>query len=66
MLILRLLIVLMTALLVLSGAMFVLTRNRKYLDFAWQTLRFAVLVVLVFALLFVLERYVLAGWRVML
>ncbi|KXS33377.1 MAG: hypothetical protein AWT59_0539 [Candidatus Gallionella acididurans] len=66
MLILRLLVVLMTALLVLSGAMFVLTRNRKYLDFAWQTLRFAVLVVLVFALLFVLERYVLAGWRVML
>jgi ubiquinone biosynthesis protein COQ9 len=66
MLILRLLILLMTALLVLSGAMFVLTRNRKYLDFAWQTLRFAVLVVLVFALLFVLERYVLAGWRVML
>ncbi len=66
MLILRLLIVLMTALLVLSGAMFVLTRNRKYLDFAWQTLRFAVLLVLVFALLFVLERYVLAGWRVML
>ena len=66
MLILRLLIVLMTALLVLSGAMFVLTRNRKYLDFAWQTLRFAVLVILVFALLFVLERYVLAGWRVML
>ncbi len=66
MLILRLLVVLMTALLVLSGAMFVLTRNRKYLDFAWQTLRFAVLVILVFALLFVLERYVLAGWRVML
>ncbi|MHB1236316.1 MAG: hypothetical protein ACYCY7_02025 [Gallionella sp.] len=66
MLILRLLVVLMTALLVLSGAMFVLTRNRKYLDFAWQTLRFAVLLVLVFALLFVLERYVLAGWRVML
>ena len=66
MLILRLLILLMTALLVLSGAMFVLTRNRKYLDFAWQTLRFAVLVILVFALLFVLERYVLAGWRVML
>ena len=54
------------ALLVLSGAMFLLTRNRKYLDFAWQTLRFVVLALSVFALLFVLERYVLVGWRVML
>ena len=66
MLILRVLIVLVTLLLVLSGGMYVFTRNRKYLEFAWQTLRFAVLAVLVFALLFVLERYVLAGWRVML
>jgi hypothetical protein len=65
-LILRLLFVLVTLLLAVSGAMFLITRNRRYLGFAWQTLRFAVLTLLVFALLFVLERYVLVGWRVML
>ena len=66
MLILRLFTVLVALLLVLSGGMYVFTRNRRYLKFAWQTLRFSVLVVLVFALLFVLERYVLIGWRVLL
>jgi hypothetical protein len=66
MLILRLFIVLVTLLLVLSGGMYIFTRNRRYLDFARQTLRFAVLLLLVFALLFVLERYVLVGWRVLL
>ena len=66
MLILRLFLVLVTLLLVLSGGMYVFTRNRRYLKFAWQTLRFAVLLLLVFAVLFVLERYVLAGWRILL
>jgi hypothetical protein len=63
-LILRLLLVLVALLLLVSGAMFLVTRNRRYLDFAWQTLRFAVLTIVVFGLLFVLERYVLVGWRV--
>jgi hypothetical protein len=66
MLILRICIVLLALLLVSSGGMYIFTRNRRYLDFAWQTLRFAVLLLSVFALLFVLERYVLAGWRVLL
>jgi len=55
-----------TLLLVLSGGMYIFTRNPRYLQFAMQTLRFAVLFVLVIALLFVLERYVLVGWRVLL
>jgi hypothetical protein len=63
-LILRLLFVLVALLLLVSGVMFLVTRNRRYLDFAWQTLRFAVLTIVVFGLLFVLERYVLVGWRV--
>ena len=46
MLILRLFLVLVTLLLVLSGGMYVFTRNRRYLKFAWQTLRFAVLLLL--------------------
>lgn len=66
MLILRLFFVLVILLLVLSGGMYIFTRNRRYLRFAWQTVRFAVLVLLVSGLLFVLERYVLTGWRVLL
>jgi hypothetical protein len=53
-------------LLVLSGGMFIFTRNQRYLQFARQTLRFTVLSLLVFALLFVLERYVLVGWLAIL
>ena len=66
MLILRLFIVLVTLLLVLSGGMYIFTRNRRYLEFARQTVRFTVLLLLVFALLFVLERYVLVGWLAVL
>lgn len=66
MLILRIFLLLVTLLLVLSGGMYVFTRDRRYLRFAWQTLRFTVILLLVFVLLFVLERYVLAGWRVLL
>lgn len=58
----RLLIMLVVMLLVLSGGMYVITRNRRYLEFAWQTVRFTVLMLLVFALLFILERYVLVDW----
>jgi Na+-driven multidrug efflux pump len=65
-LILRLFLILVTLLLVLSGGMYVFTRDRRYLKFAWQILRFTALLMLLFAVLFVLERYVLAGWRVLL
>ena len=66
MLILRLVIMLVALLLVVSGGMYILTRNRRYLEFASQTVRFTVLLLLLFALLFVLERYVLVGWLGML
>jgi len=46
--------------------MYVFTRNRRYLNLAWQILRFVVFALLVFAALFVLERYVLTGWRILL
>ncbi|MEO6975420.1 MAG: hypothetical protein ABI144_06010 [Gallionella sp.] len=58
----RLLIMLVVLLLVLSGGMYVITRDRRYLEFAWQTVRFTILLLFVFALLFILERYVLVGW----
>lgn len=66
MLILRLFLILVTLLLVLSGGMYVFTRDRRYLKFAWQILRFAAVLLLLFAVLFVLERYALTGWRVLL
>ena len=66
MIILRLFLVLVTLALVLSGGMYVFTRNRRYLQFAMQTLRFALLFLAVLAALYVLERYVLVGWRVLL
>ena len=66
MLILRLFMVLVTLILVLSGGMYLFTRDRRYMNFAWQTVRFTALLLLVFALLFVLERYVLVAWRVLL
>ncbi|MCK9202464.1 MAG: hypothetical protein M0P59_11760 [Gallionella sp.] len=45
--------------------MYIFTGDRRYMDFAWKTLRFAVLVLLVFGLLYVLEHFVLVGWRVL-
>lgn len=66
MLILRLFVVIVILVLVLSGGMYIFTRNPRYLKFAWQTLRFTVFMLLAFALLFVLERYVLVAWRVLL
>lgn len=66
MLIMRLILVMVTLMLVLSGGMYIFTRNRRYLKFAWQTVRLTALLLLVFGLLFVLERYVLIAWRVFL
>jgi len=66
MLILRLFLILVTLLLLLSVGMYILTRNPRYYQFAWQVVRFSVLLFLIFGLLFLLERYVLVGLRVLL
>ncbi|MCX7193403.1 MAG: hypothetical protein NTY60_07260 [Proteobacteria bacterium] len=66
MLILRLYLILVALILVLAGGMYIFTRNRRYLKFAWQTVRFTLLLIIVFGLLFVLERYVLVAWKVFL
>jgi hypothetical protein len=66
MLMLRLLLVFSALLIVLSGGMYLFTRQQRYLRFAWQVVRFVVIVLLVFGVLFLLERYVLIGWRVLL
>ena len=66
MIVIRLLIVIVILLLVLSGGMYMVTRDNRYLRFAMQTLRFTGFMLLVVGLLFVLERYVLVGWRILL
>ncbi|MDX8386344.1 MAG: hypothetical protein R8M11_07495 [Gallionella sp.] len=66
MLILRLLIFIFVALLVLSGAMYVIKRDPRWLTFAWQIIRFAVYILLASGLFYVLERFVLTGWKVLL
>lgn len=66
MLILRLLLILAALSIVLSGGMYVFTRNRRYLNLAWEIVRFVVFATLIFAALYVLERYVLIGWKILL
>ncbi|MBI5658464.1 MAG: hypothetical protein HZC43_02710 [Nitrosomonadales bacterium] len=66
MLILRLLFILAALSIILTGGMYLFTRNRRYLNLAWQIVRFAALAALVFAALYLLERYVLIGWKILL
>lgn len=66
MLILRFSLVVVALLVVFSGAMYLFTRDQRYYRFAWQVIRFSALMLVVFGLLYVLERYVLVAWRVLL
>lgn len=66
MILLRLILILTALTLVLSCALYIFTRDRRYLQFAWQVVRFVFFLLLALALLFVLERYVLVGWGVLL
>jgi len=66
MLILRLLIILSALAIIISGGMYVFTRNPRYLSLVWQIVRFIGFSMLIFAALYILERFVLVGWRVLL
>jgi len=66
MLVLRLLFIVSAIALVVLGGLFLFTRNPKYLQISWQIARFILLAFLIFALLFILERYVLIGWRILI
>ncbi|MFA6013706.1 MAG: hypothetical protein WC742_01455 [Gallionellaceae bacterium] len=65
MLILRILLILSALTIVLSGGLYLFTRNPRYLRFAWQVVRLIALVLLVFGVLFLLERYILIGWKIL-
>ncbi|MEQ1526760.1 MAG: hypothetical protein ABL902_10265 [Gallionella sp.] len=64
--ILRLFIVLVVLVLILSVGMYLFRRDARYLKFAKQVLQLSVYLLLAFSLLYILERYVLSGWGVLL
>ncbi|MFZ5503386.1 MAG: hypothetical protein ACOY3V_07680 [Pseudomonadota bacterium] len=66
MLILRLFIFVVALLIVASGGVYLFTRDARYLRFAWQVAKFSTLLLAIFGLLYLLERYVLVAWRVLL
>jgi len=59
MLVLRLIGILALIAIVGSIALYLFTRNRRYLTFAWRVFQFAFAFLLVFLALYVLERLVL-------
>lgn len=61
----RLILILAAISIVLSGGMYIFTRNRRYLRIAWQIVYLLIFLLLLFGLLYLLERYVLTGWRIL-
>jgi hypothetical protein len=59
--VIRLILILALIAVGVSLLMFVVTRNRRYLQFAWQLFKFAVTLVLVFAALVMMGRIILYG-----
>ncbi len=66
MLILRLLLALTVLSLVACIGMYLYTHNRRYLRLAKEIVRFVFFLLLIFGALYLLERYVLVGWQVLI
>lgn len=66
MLIIRFAMIFSALLMVLSVGLYIFSRRGTYLRFAWQVLRFDLVLLAVFGVMYLLERYVLAAWRVLL
>lgn len=64
MLILRLLLIFTVISLIACIGMYLYTRNRRYLRLAKEIVRFVIFLLLIFGALYLLERYVLVGWKV--
>lgn len=62
----RLALLLSVLLVASSAVLYLLTRDLRYPRFAWQVLRFMACVLLVFGALYLLERYGLVAWRVLI
>jgi hypothetical protein len=61
MVVLRLIGILVLIAIAGSIALYLFTRNRRYLTFAWRVFQFAFIFLLVFLALYVLERLVLVA-----
>jgi hypothetical protein len=61
----RLLFIISALLIAVSGALYLLTNNTRYLNFVWQVVRVLFLAGTIFVVLAVLERYALVGWGVL-
>lgn len=61
----RLALLISLLLIVSSALMYALTRDPRYPRFIWQVVRFMFYTLLVFAALYLLERYGLVAWRVL-
>ncbi len=66
MLIIRFAMIFSALLMVLSVGLYIFSRRGTYLRFAWQVLRFDLVLLAVFGVMYLLERYVLTAWRVLL
>lgn len=62
----RLAVLISALLIVASFGAYIFTRDQRYLRFAWQVARFIVFALLVFGALYLLERFGLVAWRVLL
>ncbi|MBU1213881.1 MAG: hypothetical protein KKF58_03715 [Gammaproteobacteria bacterium] len=60
----RLVLLLSALLLAVSGLAYLFTRDLRYLIIIRQIVRFLLFLLLVFAVLYVLERFGLVAWRV--
>lgn len=60
----RLVLLLSALLLAVSGLAYLFTRDPRYLIFINRIVRFLLFLLLVFAVLYVLERFGLVAWRV--
>lgn len=61
----RFLFVVVALLIAVSGALYLITHNVRYLNFAWSVVRFLFLAGTILLVLLVLERYALVGWGVL-
>lgn len=61
----RLVLLLSALALAVSGLAYLVTRDLRYLVFIGQIVRFLLFLLLVFAVLYALERFGLVAWRVL-
>ena len=63
--VLRLLLILSVLAMVACYLVFLLTKDVRFLKYAWRTVNFLITALIVLAVLYLLERYALVGWRIL-